>query len=264
MNTTLNTVNNVLNTVEGLSQRWKKAREASFRTHFESLDESDFFNKINQIPIEKFEEIIKETFLNSKKLGQSYQKNYKIAWERSDFVEHLTKMNSPCLKGRWSEKEKANVLTRKSCEGAKFGSRYCQYWREAIDGLVLGLSDEVGYVRHCSVNSGDSDCVDIFFQDEVIPTDAIWSNQHRWGRLPKDMQSDLQEIEKKFQDLEIDLKFLGLAEKNLFYKLEPKKNLTCGTAGTLYRNRLEKIVSEKFPLVQLKDASPVAVYGEKA
>ncbi|NJL26052.1 MAG: hypothetical protein HC902_13385, partial [Calothrix sp. SM1_5_4] len=58
--------------------------------------------------------------------------------------------------------------------------------------------------------------------------------------------------------------FLGLSDGRLYYKLEPGESLTCGSAGTIYRNHLRNAVLERFPQVDLTDASPVAVYGERA
>jgi len=197
-------------------------------------------------------------------LGLGYQRAYRIKWERRDFSVLGASLGSPCLAGSWEEKQTAHVLSRSGCVGGtRGGRRFCQYWREAIDGLVAGISDEVGYVRNSSISIGDSQCLDVFFDEEASPTDAIWRNSNKWGELPPVILPDLDSIQKKFSEMKIDLKFLGLSEKMLTYKLEPKENLTCGSAGTVYRNHLEKLVREKFPSFSLKDASPVAVYGER-
>ncbi len=257
---------NVEETIPELTKRWQRAREAAHSQVFaSSLQESDFLSKLPQIEGEKFEEFLKLVFLNSRNLGRSYQKANSIVWEKDDFTKFAGHLGSPCLTGTWVKKDSAHVLSRKGCgEGLKFGRRYCQYWREAIDGLVLGISDEVGFVRNSSISVEDGDCTDVFFDDESSPTGAIWSNANKWGALPESLKEDLVNIEQKFIEMKIDLKFLGLSEKNLLYKLEPEENLTCGSAGTIYRSHLEKIVKEKFPLLTLKDASPVAVYGERA
>lgn len=255
----------IQSSIEPLRRRWKGAREAAVFKFTGLGSEDEFFDNINIVSDEDFESVVKELFLNSRKLGLGYQRANQLTWERDEFVQYLPSLGSPCAKGAWLKKEKASVLVRGGCiNGTRLGTRYCQYWREAFDGLVLGLSEDVGYVRHSSIGAGDARCEDIIYDDEASPTDAIWTNPYRWGELPVDMRSDLHEIEKRFDDLKIDLKFLGVAEQNLFYKLEPKENLTCGSAGTIYRSHLEKIVKEKFPNLRLKDASPVAVYGEKA
>lgn len=253
-------------TLTELKDRWLLARLSAIRSVSTLQSEEEFFFEINSLTEEKYDGLLKKIFLNSRKLGNGYQKNYNLVWERSDFVKHISSLGSSCLAGDWTVKTNADSLKRPGCQdGRKYGAKVCQYWREAIDGLVLGLSDDVGYVRYSSIatTKDENFCEDIFYQEEKHLTDAIWDNKNKWGPLPESITTELSEIEKKFQSYKINLKFLGLAEQQLYYKLEPQENLTCGTAGTLYRSRLEKIIGKKFPTIRLKDASPVAVYGEK-
>lgn len=255
----------VENTILELSDRWLRAREAAFKKVFsKDKTESEFLTDIGRVEQTQFEELLKSVFLNSRNLGLSYQKANNLTWEKSDFTTFAKDLGSPCLGGIWEKKTSAHVLSRQGCSGKSVGQRYCQYWREAIDGLVVGISDDVGFVRNSSVGVGDDSCVDVFYDDESSPTDAIWNNANKWGVLPEEIKADLELIQHKFNEMKIDLKFLGLSEKNLLYKLEPKENLTCGSAGNIYRGHLEKLVKEKFPLYGLRDASPVAVYGERA
>ena len=256
----------VEHTIRELKDRWLRAREASFNKIFsKKKSENEFLAELDGIEADQFEEFLKSVFLNSRNLGVSYQKSKNLTWEKSDFTDFAKELGSPCLVGTWEKKTSAHVLSRSGCSGGKsVGLRYCQYWREAIDGLVVGISDEVGFVRSCAVSIGEDSCVDVFFDEESQPTDAIWNNPNKWGVLPEDIKADLDFIQLKFGEMKIDLKFLGLSERNLLYKLEPKENLTCGSAGNVYRNYLEKLVKEKLPHYNLKDASPVAVYGERA
>lgn len=256
----------VEDTIQELADRWQRAREDSYEKIFESKKKEDqYILEFNHLDEEKFDEFLKSIFLNSRNLGLSYQKAKSLTWEKSDFTIFGNKLGSSCFMGSWEQKPSAHVLSRQGCEhGKNIGRRYCQYWREAIDGLVTGISDEVGFVRNSSISVSDEKCIDVFYDEESSPTDAIWSNSNRWGVLPEDIRGDLKNIEDKFSRMKIDLKFLGLSEKTLLYKLEPKENLTCGSAGTIYRTHLEELVKEKFPHFLLKDASPVAVYGERA
>nr|HMN69389.1 hypothetical protein [Bdellovibrionales bacterium] len=240
----------VESTIQDLGDRWQRARGAAYSATFGvSEKENEFLIGLNDLEEEKFEELLKSIFLNSRSLGLSYQKSKNLTWEKSDFTAFAHKLGSPCLVGVWEQKPSAHILSREGCGlGRQVGKRYCQYWREAIDGLVIGISDEVGFVRNSSVSVEDEECIDVFFDEESSPTDAIWSNSNKWGALPESIKSDLESIQQKFNEMKIDLKFLGLSEKNLLYKLEPKENLTCGSAGTIYRSHLEKLVKEKFPL----------------
>lgn len=266
MTETLLTSPSVESTIQDLRERWLRAREAAFRAvSAQNKPENEFLSELSQFTEESFDELLKSVFLNSRNLGRGYQKANGLTWEKSDFTEFAKDLGSPCLVGNWEQKTSAHVLRRSGCPGGKSaGQRYCQYWREAIDGFAIGISDDVGFVRNSSISVGDESCVDVFFDEESSPTDAIWTNANKWGPLPEDIRSDLDLIQQKFSEMKVDLKFLGLSEKNLSYKLEPKENLTCGSAGHIYRGHLEKMVKEKFPLFKLKDASPVAVYGERA
>lgn len=249
--------------ISELSQRWLRCRVSALKS-IKIDNENLFFEKMHELSDSEYEELLKIVFLNSRNLGLSYQKKLDIVWERVDFARHFASLGSPCAQGEWDIRSTSNVLTRKGCVGGRqFGARYCQYWREAIDGLVSGLGDDTGYMRHSCISVNDEVCVDVFYQEESIPTDAIWRNEMRWGPLPAELKEKLLHLEKKFERMKVGLSFLGLSEKNLFYKLEPKENLTCGTSGTIYRGLLEKWIEENAPYLQLKDASPVAVYGEK-
>jgi hypothetical protein len=178
---------------------------------------------------------------------------------------HLHKLNSPCLKGQWQSNNTSASLKRSGCEaGKKNGARYCQYWREAVDGLVMGLCETERYARHSCLSVGDSECVDVFYTESTEGSNqAIWNNQLRWGPIPIEKKDGLTKIEDVFQKMNVTLKVLGMSEKKLFYKMESKGTLSCGSNGTFVRNYLEKLVHEIWPDVELTDASPLAVYGEK-
>ncbi|MBK9294782.1 MAG: hypothetical protein IPM57_10140 [Oligoflexia bacterium] len=253
-------------TIQDIRNRWQRAREAAYKkTFIDQKAETEYVYTLNGLGEDKFEDFLKQIFLNSRNLGLSYQKSKGLIWEKSDFTDFVDKLGVPCLIGTWEIKTTAHVLNRKGCEGGEsIGSRYCQYWREAIDGLVTGISDEVGFVRNSSISVHDDKCVDVFYDQEPSPTESIWKNTNKWGALPENIKEELVSIELKFSEMKMDLKFLGLSEKKLLYKLEPKENLTCGSVGAIYRKQLEKLIKEKFPLFSLKDASPVAVYGERA
>lgn len=258
-------LSDVSSTIIELSQRWQRARIAAVNKSSGILSENEFFHTLSSLTEDVFESALKQVFLNSRNLGLSYKKAHQIYWEMGDFVQHLRKMGAPCLRGSWNSNEQSVSLVREGCsDGKQFGARYCQYWREALDGLVLGIGEDLGFVRYSSVNSGESRCEDVIFDDEFSQTDGIWKSQYRWGGIPEDIRTVLNPIEDSFRKMKLELTFLGLSEKNLFYKMESSENLTCGGAGSLYRSRLTRLVGEHFPDFKLRDASPLAVYGERS
>lgn len=255
----------ILESLPDLDARWKLARISAIMK-VKPIDNEDLFlSSLSSYEKEDFENVLKGVFLNSRKLGVSYQRYTQITWERSDFKKYFQFLKSPCLQGNWESKKNGDALVRNGCsEGKSYGSLYCQYWREALDGLVLGLSDDAGYARHSAITSGDKTCLDVFYEDQKHLTDAIWSNEHRWGELPSEIIPQLDDMKLEFQKLGIELDFLGVKESELYYKLESKKHLICGATGNIYRHMLEKKTSEFLPNLKLKDASPVAVYGERS
>lgn len=253
--------------VNDLANRWLKARLAGVAkaTAVVPKLESEVWSSLVQCDDEKYEEILKAVFLNSRNLGVSFQKAHHLVWDLADIQQHFGQLNSPCLQGAWSEAKAAKTLRRSGCrDGASHGGRFCQYWREAIDGLVAGLCDEEHFVRHECINAGNEQCVDVFYEESKSISDERWNNQNRWGTIPQDKRESLVQIEEKFKSMKVDLQFLGSLEGRLFYKMTSKENLACGSGGGVLRTYMEKHVREVWAGIELQDASPVAVYGEKA
>lgn len=257
-------MNDINCTIIELSQRWQRARISAIGKISGDSSEEEFLQLADCLSEEQFESLLKAIFLNSRNLGLSYKKAHNLYWEKSDFVQHLHRMGSPCFQGKWTANDKTISLVRDGCaDGRCLGARYCQYWREALDGLVMGICEDLAFVRYSSINSGETQCEDVIYDDEASQTDGIWKSPHRWGMLPDGVRDALGSVRETFREMKVELTFLGLSENNIYYKIESKENLTCGPVGSLYRTKLSRMVKEKYPEFQLRDASPVAVYGEK-
>mgnify|MGYP000887056703 CR=1 FL=1 len=90
----------VESTVQDLGARWKVAREYAFREVLKSrVREDEFLLDINSLEEEKFDELLKSVFLNSRNLGRSYQKSKNLSWEKSDFATYAARLGSPCFHG---------------------------------------------------------------------------------------------------------------------------------------------------------------------
>lgn len=258
----------VPSTILDLKTRWFKARQAVVS------NEEAFLKNIHLLNDFEYEQILKKIFLNSRNLGQGYQKRYGISWELTDIQKHFSALDVSCLHGQWLVKNKALVLSRSGCAYANLNSqsphRICQYWREAIDGLVMGLCEQERFARHKCVTIDDSNfenmldknesrentlCEDVFYIEEE-------KKMYQWGPLPSQMLPQLVQLQEKFHNLKVKLTFLGLSEKQLFYRLESGEVNSCGTAGTLFKDLLVKNIEKIFPGLILKDASPVAVIAE--
>ena len=154
-----------LNSVDDLAVRWRAARFSAFKnsSHPPMNSEDEYLGIINSGDEAQFDELLKRVFLNSRSLGMSYQKTFGLVWDLGDIARFSRDLRSPCLQGTWEHSASARQLTRSGCTGGSEGGlRECQYWREAIDGLVTGLCENERFVRHECVAAGNSQCVDVF------------------------------------------------------------------------------------------------------
>lgn len=256
----------VLESLSDLKDRWKRARCRAFKDVSPmNSSEDELLRSISNLSDFDFENILKNVYLNSQKLGRSYQKAFGLSWERQDFVRHLADLDSPCGKGNWSDFVDASSLVRAGCSGGKtFGSRFCQYWREAFDGLVTGLSEKERFVRHHSVMVGDSECLDVIYTENIAVSAELWKNHNKWGAIPSEIVTNLLKVEQKFRQMSAEITFLGIREKTLFYRIDSISGKTCGGGFSFVRAYLEKTLKEQFLDLAFKDVSPVSVFGDKS
>lgn len=238
--------------------RWSQARVQSLRkisgVSDPNLEEWMLLKNLN--PAQR-DLALKSVFDFSRRLGQSAVRYFSLVWEISDLKEVLEKSTHPCLQGAWNiSPSGAHVLKRQGCSPAKeVGSFYCDYWREAIDGLVMGVGEEERFARHESVEHGDSSCVDVFF------TEGSSSQRldKRFGEIPEKMREPLQKIQSRFSKMNLSVEFQGYAEGTLFYQFESQG---CGGSSTLTQQLFVRDVAKVFPELKLKNCSARAVIGE--
>jgi hypothetical protein len=131
----------------------------------------------------------------------------------------------------------------------------------------MGICENERYARSHCLSVGDQICEDVFYSDlpshNSTTSVSYWKSPYRWGAIPENMKSALDEIEAKFKSLKVQLSFLGVLENQLFYKLEAGEVNTCGASGPLFKELLFKSIKKQFPNIQLKDASPVAVITDE-
>lgn len=235
-------------------RRWRLARIAALR----GIEGDEEVNLLARVKTDR-DSILRTVFDNSRKLGMSLVRYLGLSWELSDIQEVLSFSDAPCLHGTWSEKPFAKVLHRPGCHVAKqVGSFYCDFWREAIDGLIMGVTEVERYARHESRGHGDPGCVDVFFEDRGL----------RWGAVPKKISDGLGALQEKFRLRKILLTLEGFSEGILYYRLEslsesPNSQAPlCGTGGRMLHEALAREVRGCFPGLMIQDASPLAVYGE--
>jgi hypothetical protein len=264
-------------TANDFRARWQRARVAALHSVFESamdtapstkpgaatsesLDEQEqrLLLLLSSAPDEKRDLALRAIFDFSRKLALSLSRHFGLVLELRDLQDIFSNLGLGCFSGSWEVREDAIVLRRAGCQRpAELTSFYCDYWREAADGFVMGACEDERYARHASCGHQDSECVDVFFTE--INRAVATTQAYRWGPIPAEMQEPLGEIRARFEKLGTKIKFEGFSEGALFYEMNSS---SCGAGEKIMIEHLRRAVLEKWPDLILKDISPTAVYGE--
>jgi hypothetical protein len=246
---------------EDFSSRWQRARcsvlsSNNDSTMTENISEIDLISRIQNA--DKQKEILRKVFEVSKKLGHSAKWYYGIEWEAEDFKHIFSEVPVNCFSGTWMSIQGGVKLERPGCEIAdKCGAFGCNYFREAMDGLSLGLTDEVTYTRHSSKAHGGSKCVDLFLLPEA-------ANQMRFGPLPKVVDNATEQIEKQLSKDNIRIEFLGEREGIVFYQWASDKARSCQDYSMIVNNIVENVFNNFKISYNTKDITPRAVLSPGA
>jgi len=123
------------------------------------------------------------------------------------------------------------------------------FFREATDGLVLGLTSSVHFARHRSHASGDETCVDVLFVQDA--------RQLRFGAIPDSMKQGLADARRvaNIFDSQTEVEFLGVSEGVLFYSIKNSSS----SAGVRIKPSLERALARRFPRLHVVDVTPTEV-----
>lgn len=220
--------------LEDLAGRWRAARAAA------------------NDPAADLPERLRRAFDHSLRLGKGFARLHgPVDPER--LPDLLARLGSPCLAGRWSEveTEAGFWLERPPCERAA-SVEHCDHWREAIDGLVLGLTGGVRHTRHHSAGHGSDRCLDLFYANPESPL--------RYGELPATMARGLGSVRGLVQQFKgADVVFLGCSEGELLYQLRApsRDSANCGQGGAQpLQHIVERCLRKHFPALKPRELSP--------
>lgn len=241
-------MNSLLQTqsLQDLSERWRRARRAALLAVVATATADEAEEKLlAQALALDCESTLRKVFDNSLKLGDGFARFFRTELELEDLPTALAQLLTPCVSGTWAEAEAEAVLRleRDGCPFAAQGAAACDYWREAISGLVLGMSG-VRHARHASLGHGDASCIDVLY---VIP-----ESKHRFGPIPDELHEPLERaarLAKRF-DSRIEIEFLGISEGVLYY--HEKR----GSSEISMAAQLERAIHRHFPNLALRELSP--------
>lgn len=229
--------------LEELGDRWARARRAALHAVAGRVDgESDDALAERAFEVDALE-AARVTFDNSLLLGKGFRRHHaQVSF--GELGPTLAALKSPCLRGEWRPhaREAAWVLERSPCGGC---AAVCDAWREALDGLVLGLSGDGRATRHRSGGHGDASCVDVIYLDP--------QSRLRFGFIPDSMREGLDAVEKFLGSLKgTRVRFLGVSEGVLAYELDVE-----GCGGTeAVTALLTRAVKSRWPGLTPRDVSP--------
>ncbi len=199
-------------------------------------------------------------FDNSLRLGRGFARFHRAEVDPQHLPEVLARLDAPCLQGSWSEvdDEAGYWLARSPCR-EKAAAGYCDHWRDAIDGLVLGLTGGVRHTRHQSAGHGGTGCLDVFYVD---PESTL-----RYGAIPPELTDGLASIRKLVQQFKggAEVKFLGVSEGELLYELHaPRSEAACGGGSQTLQQIVERCLRKRFPTLTPRELSPRPVLDPAA
>jgi hypothetical protein len=267
--------------VDDFHQRWMKARIFSLRQASNSAAQPDlldlqvnssleadivdeYFSQNGDVSsagrIKSKDTLLRKIFDNSRLLGRSLSKHLGISFEVQDFQNLLERSTIPCVQGQWESRKSARILKRSGCSFCtKAGADACDYWREALDGLVMGLGEKERLARHASIRHGDNACVDVFYFETEWPKESGLA----WGPLPEHMVKSLTEICNDFESkMKTSILLKGLSEGVLYFEFKSSTDNHCGGTHLLtsvFQRKLQNI----YPGLLVQEVTPRAVLGGK-
>jgi len=244
-----------MSVVSDLAKRWQYARCAAIRAAVPDLPVDVDHDTLITLGLERAaDEVLRQVFDVSRRLGAGFRAYHRLDVPLSDLCDVLPRLGAPCLVRRWTRltDESACRGERGACSDVALHPRACAFWREAIDGLVLGMTSAILFARHESRGAGDDRCVDVLY---VHP-----QSSSRFGPIPDEVRDELERIRRTACafDPSLTVTFLGISERVLYYRAE--RGGDSGRASST----IEPAVRRQFPHLTLREVSPRPVFTEAA
>lgn len=233
-----------------LGERWRRARRAALRPlvvaaegHDVATDDDDALEA--RALAHDRDRALRAVFDVSLRLGDSFRRYFRVDLPMSELGALLPQLGEPCAERAWQPLpgEAACRSERAPCSLADAGR--CALRREALEGLVLGLSSAVRFGRHASAGAGDPTCVDVLYVHPASPV--------RFGPIPPETRAILDSIARTARALDpsLDLELLGISENVLYYR--------ASSAGDGERERghssIEPAIRRRLPALGLREVS---------
>lgn len=237
--------------IPSLVSAYTKVRMEALRATLKPHDhESMALDKAEWLDETEKEQVLRHIFDASRTFGLLIAETEGHSWNMEKIMQFIRQSHIACVNRPWQLESQRScwMLERSGCSNKPSRFR-CAYWREAIDGLVMGVGDRARYARYCSLGFGEQECVDILYDCE--------HTDKQWGTIPEPIWQSVQGTVDLFQERGIALNFYGYSEGTLFYDL---KGSVHGLRYHFLTETLQRKISQVLPEVSLVDITPRAVF----
>lgn len=239
--------------ITDLAARWRRARcsalsEVLNRRSNQEPEAALLASALDEAP----EQALRAAFDNSLTLGQGFRRCYSADLTLPDLVRILPELGSPCVGAQWAHRPDtaAYFSERPPCVVGSEHPRACDYWREAVQGLVLGLTSGVHHARHESIGHGGTRCIDVLYVHSQNPA--------RFAPIPEEVSAGLAALCRtaRLFDSSIEIEFLGIEENVLHYTVRSNAEKNALDLTRI----IQRGVRKRFPWLGARDVSPRAVF----
>lgn len=228
-----------------LALRWARARAGALE-RFEVASAA-----APEIPLrEQTEKLCAEVNRRSHALGRSVADRFGSIEDPLALADLLLASGIPCARGEREQEDRAIVVRRTPCAESACDARLCDFFREALDGFVCGVSDDLRYSRRASSASRDARCEDVVYSSRRPAA--------RFAPIPAEVAHYLERPLARLSDRGVTLELLGVAERRIHVRASGGSTTSCGL-GRVSFDLLAAHLAARFPDYELIDASPRAV-----
>ncbi len=225
--------------------RWKRARLSAL-----GGGESEA-ELLLSLPAEASSDCQKAAGWNSWRLGRSAAAQASPVDDPGQLALILNTSGIPCVESTPEASGSECRFRRTQCQAfADCGSLACDFYREALDGAVCGLSDALRYSRVASCGAGGTSC-----EDRIYPAGH---GELRFAPVPEPVLAHLAGPLARLAARGFAIELHGLEENRLVVSVASGRTTACGP-DRLHFDLLQSHLVERFPDLRLVDSTPRAV-----
>lgn len=227
------------------AQRWARARAEALERH-----EAATAAAASSDACPSTEALCREVNRRSYAFARSVAGRFGAIEDPLALVELLSASGIPCTRGVREAADGAVVVRREPCAESACDARICDFFREALDGFVCGVSDDLRFSRRASSASRDGRCEDVVF--------SARAPEARFAKIPAEVAECLEGPLARLGARGTVFELLGVAERRIHVRASGGATTSCGL-GRVSFDLLVAHLAARFPDYELIDASPRAV-----